>query len=371
VTDARLGLVDLAWRGPAADAMAADLRAVLGDGRYLLGERTEALEAALADAIGVTEVVTLGSGTDALIGGLAALGIGPGDEVVAPAFGAFPTAAAIVAVGATPVLVDVEPSRPTLSLDAALAARTARTRAVIVVHLYGVVVDLAPWREALAGTGVHLIEDVAQAQGGSHRDGRAAGAGPGTTFGALSFYPTKNLGALGDGGAIATDDVELALALRRWRHHGIEGEAHVVASRNSRLDELQAAWLLRRLPELGAEVARRRALAHRYLEELGDVVGVVDHGAHGAPHLAVVRVDDPEGLRRQLDVAGIDTGRHYPLALPQQAPLRGTAPRPVPHAEEWARSVVSLPLHQRLADADQDRVIGAVRAARPSPPALT
>ncbi|WP_421121245.1 DegT/DnrJ/EryC1/StrS family aminotransferase [Aquihabitans daechungensis] len=366
----RIRLVELAERDPDGSLTAA-VGDVLASGRFLLGSRLEALEVALARSCSVRRAVGVGSGTDALALGLTALGIGPGDEVIVPAFGAFPTAAAVVAVGARPVLVDVEDDRPHLDRDAALAALGPRTRAVILVHLYGIPADAEGWRSDLEPRGIHLIEDVAQAQGALLGDGRPAGSVG--TFGALSFYPTKNLGAAGDGGAVLTDDVELAERIVLLRNHGIDGDHHLVAARNSRLDEVQAAILALRLADLGTAIERRRAVSDRYASSLPLDARYVVHGPGGAPHLAVVRPSDPDGLLAHLARMGIESRRHYPVPIPSQPPFAGDDHAPHPSARRWAEQALSLPLHPGIALEQVDEVSAAVhdhlhRSAGPTAP---
>jgi dTDP-4-amino-4,6-dideoxygalactose transaminase len=354
-------LVDLAVRGEELDATDEAVRRVLRRGWFVLGPEVEAFEAALAESCSRRCAVTVGSGTDALILGLLGLGVGPGDEVVVPALTAFPTAAAVLQVGATPVLVDVEEARPVLDLGATLDALTDRTRAVILVHLYGVAADAPAFAAALAGRGVVLVEDCAQAQGATLPDGRPVGAAG--RFGAFSFYPTKNLGALGDGGAVVTDDEELAGEVRAWRSHGERGARyrHELPARNSRLDDLQAAVLALRLAGLPAAVERRRRISRRYEAALGERAAYVAHGAGGAPHLAVIRSGDREGLAAALGADGVGTGVHYPFALHEQPALRAAArPASGENAAAWARTCLSLPLYPSLADEQVDAVIEAV-----------
>jgi dTDP-4-amino-4,6-dideoxygalactose transaminase len=359
----RISLVDLRVDGDEQRAILEATQEVLARGWFLLGPEVRAFEDELATAAGVRHSVGVASGTDAITLGLLALGIGAGDEVIVPAFTAFPTAVAVLQTGATPVLVDVEAERPLLDLDAALAATTSRTRAVIVVHLYGIAIDATAFVDAFASRGISVVEDCAQAQGAVLPSGRPVGSAG--AFGACSFYPTKNLAALGDGGAVVTDDDALAREVRAWRSHG-ERDArylHELPARNSRLDDIQAATLRIRLRSLSREVDRRRAISRRYEQELTPSARYVGHGAVGAPHLAVIRVDAPEMVAASLQEHEIDSGRHYPRALPDQPVLASVPCEGADAAREWARTCLSLPLHRRLLDEDVDRVIQGVQRA--------
>lgn len=356
-----IDLVDLTVRGAELDRTMKTIERVLQRGWFVLGPEVDDFETKLAADIGVTDAIGVGSGTDALILGMRAMGIGPGDEVIVPNFTAFPTAAAVVELGATPVLVDVESVRPVLDLELTAAALTGRTRAVILVHLYGVVGDAAAFVNLLQPRGVALIEDCAQAQGARHADGRAVGSAG--LFGILSFYPTKNLGALGDGGAVVTADSALAKEIRAWRSHGERGERyrHHLPARNSRLDDLHAAVLADRLADLPTALEKRRQLSDHYLQSLPAEVAYVSHRPNGAPHLAVIRTRDRAGLAAHLRGLRIGSGVHYPSPLSDQPALATVAhATPSPIARLWADSCLSLPLHPRLELADLDRVISAV-----------
>jgi dTDP-4-amino-4,6-dideoxygalactose transaminase len=337
------------------------VRRVLERGWFVLGPEVTAFEAALARSTGVAHAVGVGSGTDALILGLRALGIGPGDDVIVPSFTAFPTAAAVLEVGARPLLVDVEADRPLLDLNAAAAARSARTKAVILVHLYGVTADTQAFVDVFGRAGIHVVEDVAQAHGARLADGRPAGSVG--VFGALSFYPTKNLGAAGDAGAVVTSDDALAAGVSAWRSHGEVREryVHELPARNSRLDDLQAALLHLRLADFDHAIARRRELSGMYERGLPAGLRYTDHGAGGAPHLAVVRSAHRESLADALAAVDIQTGRHYPRPLHEQPALKDVAlATPAPNATGWAAECLSLPLHLGLSDFDVARVIRAV-----------
>lgn len=358
----RLEFDDLTLDPHDHDVVLRAIERVITRGQFILGPEVAAFESELAATTGVTHAVGVGSGTDALILGLRCLGIGPGDEVIIPAFTAFPTAAAVLDVGATPVITDVESRRPHLDLDLTLSAITSRTRAVILVHLYGVPADTRPFIEAITPLGISLIEDCAQAQGATLPSGEPVGSAG--AFGALSFYPTKNLGGIGDGGAIVTNDAALASEARSRRAHGERGRRgiHELSARNSRLDEVQAAVLRIRLGSLRDRVDHARRLSERYRVSLPDSLEYVDHGQTGAPHLAVIRTvkPTPVELAAHLDCDGIASRRHYERSLRDQPALASHRGSPTPNALQWSSSCLSLPLHRWMRPTDVDRVVEAV-----------
>ena len=357
----RIPLVDLALRDSELTETMTVIRSVLERGWFVLGPEVRAFEEAMAASVRRRFAVGVGSGTDALTLILRGLEIGAGDEVIVPGMTAFATAAAVLDAGATPVLADVTPSVPLLDLHAALACITGRTKAVILVHLYGVCADADAFAAALSERGVILVEDCAQAQGATLPSGRPVGtAGAASAF---SFYPTKNLAGLGDGGAVVCDDEELAREVEAWRSHGERGRRywHERPARNSRLDDIQAAVLRLRLDSLRDRIARRCELSAAYDRLMPRSAGYVAHGSSGAPHLAVVAVDDRTGLARHLDGAGIATGVHYPFALSEQPALaHHAAHADTPHARAWSRRCLSLPLHEHMTDRDAERVAAAV-----------
>jgi dTDP-3-amino-3,4,6-trideoxy-alpha-D-glucose transaminase len=320
----------------------------LEEAQFVLGGAVEEFERAWAEACGRAHAVAVASGTDALALSLRAAGIGPGDEVVTAANTCVPTVAAIEAAGATPVLADVDPVTWTLDPERVAAVIGPQTRAVVPVHLYG-----RPADTALADLGLTVIEDAAQAHGAPLGNGAAA---------AFSFYPTKNLGALGDGGALVTDDGALADRARRLRMYG-EGERYRSDERgvNSRLDTLQAAFLLAKLPFLEQWTARRRELARRYLDAFDEVGLPADHPDH-VWHLFVVRVPDRGAFRAALAEQGVQTAVHYPRAVHEHPAYRHLGGH-FPVAEALAREVVSLPLYAELTDEEAETVVSAVAAA--------
>ncbi len=344
-------IVDLKRRAAVhRDRYRAAVDRVLGSGILLLGAETEGFEHEFAEWTGYRHAVAVSSGAAALQLALAAMGVEAGDEVIVPAFTAVPTASAVCALGAVPVPVDVDDDTGALDLDAAAAAVTSRTRAVVPVHLYG---RPAP----LPRNGVAVLEDAAQAHGAlrHHSESRAV---------AYSFYPTKNLGGVGDGGAVVTDDGEVAGALRRRRGHGMTAQyVHTVVAQNFRMSELEAAWLRLTLPTLSTGNDRRRTIAGLYRAAAPHLRWHADHPDH-VHHLAVVRVDDRERFRATLDVAGVATGVHYPLALTEQPAYRGFVRRGCPSAEAWAAQCVSVPIFPELTDAEIAHVCDTLAATK-------
>ena len=340
---------------------------VLASGRYVLGPEVEAFERAFAGAIGVCHAVGVASGTDAITLALAAAGIGSGDRVLTAAFSTGYTALGIRHTGAIPVFADVEPESLCLDADAAASAlETQDIRAVVPVHIFGNAG--AGWEKLLetaARHGVPVIEDACQAHGARFR-GRALGS-----FGraaAFSFYPTKNLGALGDAGLVATADERLAARVKHLRSGG-QGQRHhhVAPGWNSRLDEIQAAVLNERLPGLVEGNRRRAALGRRYRELLDGLrlrFVTPGPGVEGSSHLFVIRTGRRDALREHLAGAGIDALVHYPAALTEQPAFSGASGTAgtCPEAEAAAREVLSLPLHPGLSEKELERVAAAVRA---------
>jgi dTDP-3-amino-3,4,6-trideoxy-alpha-D-glucose transaminase len=339
---------------------------VLASGRYVLGPELEAFEAEFAAYCGVRHCVGVGNGLQALELALRALGVGPGDEVLVPSNTYIATWLAVTAVGARPV--PVEPAPDTCNMDPARIepAITARTRAVIPVHLYGQPADMARIGEIARRHGLRVLEDAAQAHGAACGGRRAGALGDAAGF---SFYPTKNLGGFGDGGAVTTDDAGLARAVRALRSYGgLRPNQHDERGGNSRLDELQAALLRVKLAHLDAWNARRAAVARCYLEELAELplaLPGVPPWAEPAWHLFVVRAARREALRAALADAGVATLVHYPTPPHLQPAYRelGLAPGALPIAERLHAEVLSLPMGPHLGEARQRRVVRALRAA--------
>jgi dTDP-3-amino-3,4,6-trideoxy-alpha-D-glucose transaminase len=337
---------------------------VLDRGSYVLGPEVEAFETEFAAFTGARACVGVGSGLEALRLALAAAGVGPGQEVIVPAHTFIATWLAVSDLGAIPVPVDVDPETALLTAAAVGAAVTPRTRAIVPVHLYGQPVDCDALEAVAARHGLFLLFDAAQAHGARWR-GRALGGRGGAS--AWSFYPGKNLGALGDGGAVTTDDLALAARLRRLRNYGqAEKYVHVERGVNSRLDELQAAFLRVKLPRVAGWNARRAELADRYRAALPVAtppLGRVE-GAGSCWHLLVVRALDRDLLRARLADAGVQTLVHYPVPPHLQAAYAGRfAAGAFPAAEALAREVLSLPMGPHLCAHQVDLVAGAVHAA--------
>jgi dTDP-4-amino-4,6-dideoxygalactose transaminase len=349
---------------PGEDAAAINeaIRRVVDRGWFVLGPELEAFEAEFAAACGTGCAVGVGNGTDAIALVLQALGIGPGDEVITTPLSATYTALAIMITGARPVFADIDPERLTLDPRAAEAAIGARTAAILPVHLYGQPADIAALAEVALRHHMALVEDCCQAHLST------AGGQPVGTFGvagAFSFYPTKNLGAFGDGGAIVTGDRPLAERLKRLRNGGQQDRyVHVEAGRNSRLDEIQAAILCARLPLLSAWTERRRALAAVYRRELVGVrLSVPPECDRGhVYHLFPVRAKERERLQAHLSACGIETLIHYPIPIPRQPLLAGAHPGKCPVADTVCAEVLSLPLHHSVPERDVLKVTAAVRS---------
>ncbi|MCU0865022.1 MAG: DegT/DnrJ/EryC1/StrS family aminotransferase [Planctomycetes bacterium] len=342
--------------------MMAAIARVLDSGTLILGPEVERFEQAMARSLGGGTTIGCNSGTDALVLAFRALGIGAGDQIVTVANTAVPTVSAIRMVGAVPVFVDVDPRTALMDLDRLPAVLGPRTKAIVPVHLYGNMVDVEALRERLRGRELPIIEDCAQAQGASLR-GRPAGTIG--TIGAYSFYPTKNLGAYGDGGACWTADPALAARMKSLRMYGFEDAYYAERDGiNSRLDPLQAAVLATKLPHLPAFVALRQQLAARYDERLPPRIVRIAAAAgvaHGR-HLYVVRVPDRDAVRAALDGRGIKTGVHYPFPIHRMRAYAelGYADGSLPHTEALAREVLSLPLFPELPQASVDQVAAAL-----------
>jgi dTDP-4-amino-4,6-dideoxygalactose transaminase len=356
--------------GPALELA---LKRVLTSGQYIGGPEVEAFEREFAAFQGVSLGVGLGNGTDALVLCLKALDLKPGDEVLTTPFSFFSSAAAIAWAGAVPRFADVEPHSALLSPETLEAHLTPRTRAIVAVHLYGQLCDLVGLQQLCQRHGLHLIEDAAQAHG-AERSGRRAGQGGGLA--AFSFYPTKNLGALGDAGLVLSEDPVLANRLRRLRDHGSRAKyQHEELGTNSRLDALQAAALRVKLPHLERWNRRRAELAALYTERLADHGGlrVPQPAADSRPcwHQYALRIragsSQRDQLREQLAREGIACSVHYPqpIHLQPAASSWGYRSGQFPNAEAWAREVLCLPLHPFLSEAQVERVCARIQALLP------
>ena len=351
---------------PLLESLLDDLRGLIESGAFSNGPHVGAFEDAFADYVGTAHCVGVSSGLDALRLALLALDPRPGDQVLVPAHTFAATFEAVVQAGAVPVPVDAGVPDFQIDVDAAAAAVIERTIAVLPVHLYGQMADMRRLEELCRRRGLALIEDACQAHG-AERDGLRAGSAG--TAAAFSFYPTKNLGAMGDAGAVTTDDAGIAESVRLLREHGQASKyAHARIGYTARLDTVQGLVLLQKLPQLDAWNAERRRLAAVYADGLtgvGDLrMPAIPDGSQPVWHLFVVRTAALEALQAFLADRGIATGRHYP-----QPPHRseafahlGHARGSFPVAEALAAELLSLPIYPGLGESRQDEVITAVRA---------
>jgi dTDP-4-amino-4,6-dideoxygalactose transaminase len=345
-------------------AIEADYMACLLDADFVGGPPVETFERDWAAYCGARHSVGVANGTDAIELTLTALGIGAGDEVIVPANTFIGTAAAVVRAGAAPRFADVSDETLLMTPRTVAAAVTPRTRAVIVVHLYGQVPDMDGLDATASEHGLALIEDAAQAHGATWA-GRTAGSFG--TAACFSFYPGKNLGAFGDAGAVVTSEPELADRVRALANHGrVRGSAHyehIYVGRNSRMDALQAIALAGKLARTDAWNERRRALAARYREQLiGTPVRLVDTDprAQHAYHLLIARVAGRDRVQAELGDRGIQTGVHYPVPCHQQPPLRQFADGPLPVTEQAAAEILSLPMFPHMTAEQVDAVCDAI-----------
>ena len=345
---------------------------VFSSGRFVLGPANEAFEKSLAERLGVRHVLGVASGTDALLVALMALDVGPGDEVVTSPFSFFASAGAVARLGAKPVFVDIDSATFNLDPSRLERALTPRTKAIQPVHLYGQTADMEPILEIARRRGIPVLEDACQAIGATH-GGRPAGTLG--TLGAFSFYPTKNLGAAGDAGAVATDDDALAALVKSLRVHGSTATYfHDRVGGNFRMDALQAAVLSVKLPRLDGWTERRRAIAKRYDVLFGDaaragrlVLPVEAPGRRHVYHQYVVRVADRNALKARLAERGIGSSVFYPVPLHLQKCFAALGGREgdFPQAERAAQEVLALPMFAELTDAEVDRVVSEVLAGLP------
>jgi dTDP-4-amino-4,6-dideoxygalactose transaminase len=343
---------------------------VFATGRFVLGPANGAFENALAAMLGARHAVGVSSGTDALLVALMALGVGPGDEVVTSPFSFFASAGVVARLNARPVFVDIEPETFNLDPSRLEAAITPRTKAIQPVHLYGQCADMTPILAIAARRGIPVVEDACQAIGATY-EGRAAGTMG--AMGAFSFYPTKNLGAAGDAGAVATADDATAALLKSLRLHGSSTTYfHDRVGGNFRLDALQAAVLNVKLPRLAAWNERRRAIALAYAELLADAVRaeriVLPAEAPGRRHTYhqyVVRVADRDGVKRRLAERGVSSAVFYPVPLHLQNCFSALGGREgdFPQAERAAKEVLALPVFPELTNEEVERVAAAVLAS--------
>jgi dTDP-4-amino-4,6-dideoxygalactose transaminase len=340
---------------------------IFATGRFVMGAALEEFEKAFAAEIGVAYAVGVSSGTDALLVALMALGVGPGDEVITSPFTFFASGGTVARLSAVPVYVDIEPDTFNLDPGKLEAAITPKTKAIQPVHLYGQCANMDAITEIAVRRGIPVLEDACQAVGAKWK-GRAAGSMGG--IGAFSFYPTKNLGAAGDAGAVTTDDPKLAELLRSLRMHGSSVTYHHDrVGGNFRMDALQAAVLHAKLPRLAAWNERRRRIAGRYRERFAEAAraGRIVPPAEAPDtfhvfHQYVVRVPDRDGVKARLSAKGVASAVFYPIPLHLQDCFEGLGYREgdLPESERAAREVLALPVFPELSDAEVDRVADAV-----------
>jgi len=337
---------------------------VLHHGQYIMGPEIAELEAALAEYVGVKHSITVASGTDSLEIALRALGLGPGDEVITVPFTWISSAEIIGLVGATPVFVDIEPDSFNINVDLIEAAITPRTKAILPVSLFGQMPDYAAINAIAARHGLTVIEDGAQSFGATQQGRRSGGV---TTIASTSFFPAKPLGCYGDGGALFTDDDELAEKMRAIRTHGgVRRHHHPLLGMNGRFDTLQAAVLLAKWPHFAGEVEARGRIGARYSEPLKDCCvtpGVLPGNTHVYAQYTI-RVAERERVAEALKAQGIPTAVYYPKCLHEQPVFAELGYRwgDFPEAERASREVLSLPMHPGLTEREQDRVVAAVQA---------
>ena len=367
----KVPLLDLqAQYAPLRDDLLAAIVRVCDSQRFIFGPEVEGLERELAERIGIGHAIGVSSGTDALLVALMALGVRPGDEVITSTYSFFATAGCVARLGATPVLVDIDPVTYNLTPDAVRRAVTPRTRAILPVHLYGLCADMDPIRDIAASAGVAVIEDAAQAIGAVYKERQAGSIG---VMGCFSFFPSKNLGAFGDAGLVTTNDEGLAHEIRLLRSHGAEPKYfHKRIGGNFRLDALQAAVLRVKLPHLERWSGMRRANAARYarLFEQAGLAGRVTlpaepAGCHHVFNQYVVRVPDRDRVRAALTQAGIGTEIYYPVPFHLQECFASLGHRrgDFPEAEAAADSTLALPIYSELTEEQQAAVVSTIAAA--------
>jgi len=345
------------------DKIDAAIQRVLAHGQYILGPEVAELEEKLATFVGAKYCITCANGTDALQIAQMALGIGPGDEVITPGFTYIATAETVALLGAKPVYVDIDPRTYNLDPQLLEAAISPRTKAIIPVSLYGQCADFDSINTIAAKHGIPVIEDAAQSFGATYKGKRSCNL---STIACTSFFPSKPLGCYGDGGAIFTNDDELAIVLRQIARHGQDRRYHHIrVGVNSRLDTLQAAILLPKLEIFSEEVELRNKVAHNYtglLNEAG-ITSTPFVEAHNFSAWAqyTLRVEEREKVQQQLKEAGIPTAVHYPIPLNKQPAVADASAR-LPIGDEVAAKVMSLPMHPYMTDDDVQNIVGALIA---------
>jgi UDP-2-acetamido-2-deoxy-ribo-hexuluronate aminotransferase len=343
----------------------AGIQRVLDHGNYIMGPEIPALEAALAEYVGVKHCITVASGTDSLEIALRAWDIGPGDEVITVPFTWISSAEAIALVGAKPVFVDIDPMDYNINIDQLEAAITSLTKAIMPVSLFGQMPDFDAINAIAAKHGIPVLEDAAQSFGATQRGKKSCAI---SSVGSTSFFPAKPFGCYGDGGALFTDDDDLAEKMRAIRTHGgVKRHFHTLVGMNGRFDTIQAAILLAKLPTFPSEVAARERIGARYSELLRDVCSIPEISP-GNTHVYAqytIRVPDRDSLGAKLKEAGIPSAVYYPKCLHEQPVFAhlGYKWGDFPFAEKASREVISLPMHPFLSEADQESVVDAVKNA--------
>lgn len=336
-----------------------------GDQKFILGDHCARFERALRETVAGAEVILCGSGTSALSLVFAGLGVGPGDEVVVPAFGCAPIASTVVTAGATPVFADVTPDTMTLDPERAEAAITPRTKAIMPAHQFSLMADMPAFEDIAARHGVRLVEDSAVAQG-AVLAGRPAGTWG--DAGVFSFVQVKSFGMPGEGGAVITRNPELAATVRMLRNHGQDGRqrfTHHRIGHNSRFDELQAAFQLRRLPGLAARLARRADIARYYNERFAPLAGIEpppDRADGRCFYVYCLRAERRDELAEHLAAQGVATHVYYPAPLPAQPAYAHFAPPGAtwPNAESASATILALPVYPHLTDTQVEHIADAV-----------
>jgi len=340
------------------------IQRVLDKGWYILGDEVKAFEEEFAGYIGVSHGIGVGSGTEALHIALSACGIGSGDEIITVSHTAVATAAAIELTGAKPVFVDIEPDFYSINPEEVERAITPRTKAIVPVHIYGQSADMSPILDIAEKHGLRVIEDCAQAHGALYRGRRLGSRGDMACF---SFYPTKNLGAVGDGGMVVTDNAELAEKARLLREYGwAERYVSHIKGWNTRLDELQSAVLRVKLRHLDEDNKKRMKLAELYERELSGISLILPKERDGATpvyHLYVVRSEKRDSLQAFLKIKNIGSLVHYPVPIHLQPAYRGrlAAGNSLPETERAAREVLSLPMYPEIMETEIRTVAEAIK----------
>ena len=368
-TGMKVPLVDLgAQYDTIRDEVVAAVTRVCDSQRFILGPEVELVEKELAEYLSAKHAVGMSSGTDALLAIMMGLGGGPGDEVITTAYSFFAAAGSIARLGATPVFVDINPATFNIDPDAARAAMTSRTKAIVPVHLFGLSADMDPLLEAVSKHGVPIIEDACQAFGARYRGLPVGALG---VAGGLSFFPSKSLGAYGDGGLIVTNDGVLAERLRLLRAHGAEPKyVHKIVGGNFRLDAMQAAILRAKLPHVSQWFEARREAASRYrhlfadadVEVFGVELPVEPQDRWHTYHQYVVRAPRRDELHAHLESHGIETAIYYPVPLHRQECFAslGYSEGTLPQSEAAARTALALPMYPELTEEQQAHVVKTI-----------